>query len=114
MPIAKRLISPIGMAGIVTIPTFFGAVLFVGFGNGLTLPSANAGVLPVRPELAGSASGFSGALTVGGGAVPPWAMAAPVTKGDAAFLLLGILLACALAGLLCALWVREIDRREGR
>lgn len=49
--------------------TLFGPVLLVGFGNGLTLPGANAGVMSVAPRLAGSASGLSGALTVGGGAV---------------------------------------------
>ncbi len=43
--------------------------MFVGIGNGLTNPSSTAGALSVRPALAGSASGLSGALTVGAGAV---------------------------------------------
>ena len=37
--------------------SFFGSILFVGVGNGLLLPSANAGLVSVRPHLAGSASG---------------------------------------------------------
>lgn len=41
---------------------------FVGIGNGMTLPSANAGIVSVRPQLAGSASGLGGALTPLGGA----------------------------------------------
>jgi MFS transporter, DHA1 family, multidrug resistance protein len=40
----------------------------MGLGNGMTLPSANAGVVSVRPHLAGSASGLGGALQIGGGA----------------------------------------------
>lgn len=47
---------------------FFGAVAMVGLGNGLSLPSANAGLMSVRPELAGTASGFGGAMMVAGGA----------------------------------------------
>jgi MFS transporter, DHA1 family, multidrug resistance protein len=48
--------------------SFFGSILFVGLGNGLSLPSANAGMVSVRPHLAGSASGLGGALMIGGGA----------------------------------------------
>jgi MFS transporter, DHA1 family, multidrug resistance protein len=40
----------------------------VGLGNGILLPSANAGMLSVRPQLAGSAAGLGGAITIGGGA----------------------------------------------
>jgi MFS transporter, DHA1 family, multidrug resistance protein len=48
--------------------SFFGPMLFVGLGNGVTLPSANAGIVSVRPHLAGSASGLGGAMMIGGGA----------------------------------------------
>lgn len=48
--------------------SFFGPIFFIGVGNGLTLPSANAGIVSVRPQLAGSASGFGGATLIGGGA----------------------------------------------
>lgn len=39
----------------------------IGFGNGLTLANALAGAVSVRPDLAGAASGFAGALQVGSG-----------------------------------------------
>ena len=42
--------------------------MFVGFGNGLVLPNAQAGMLSVRPKLAGTASGIGGAIMIGGGA----------------------------------------------
>jgi Bcr/CflA subfamily drug resistance transporter len=54
--------------GVVSLPIYFGACGCVGLGNGLAIPSSNAGVVSVRPEMAGSASGLSAALTVGGGA----------------------------------------------
>lgn len=47
----------------------FGPVVFVGLGNGITLPSANAAIVSVRPQLAGAASGLGGFLQIGGGAV---------------------------------------------
>jgi len=48
---------------------FFPFVGLMAVGNGMTLPNANAGMLSVRPHLAGSASGLGGALMIGGGAV---------------------------------------------
>jgi len=47
---------------------FFGFCTFLGAGNGITLPNVTAGLLSVRPHLAGTASGLGGALMVGGGA----------------------------------------------
>lgn len=48
--------------------SFFGSIGLVGIGNGMTLPNANAGIVSVRPHLAGSASGLGGAVMIGGGA----------------------------------------------
>ncbi|MEM5491977.1 multidrug effflux MFS transporter [Hoeflea sp. AS16] len=56
------------LAGVWHPLSFFGPMLFVGLGNGVTLPSANAGIVSVRPHLAGSASGLGGAMMIGGGA----------------------------------------------
>ncbi len=47
---------------------FFGFMTFVGIGNGLAIPNATAGALSVRPQLAGTASGLTGAIMIGGGA----------------------------------------------
>lgn len=55
--------------GFGTPTVFFGFMMFVGLGNGMTLPNANAGMMSVRPNLAGSASGLGGAMLVGGGAI---------------------------------------------
>ncbi|NGO53433.1 multidrug effflux MFS transporter [Allomesorhizobium camelthorni] len=56
------------LAGYFHALALFGPVFFVGAGNGMTLPNANAGIVSVKPHLAGSASGLGGALTIGGGA----------------------------------------------
>jgi DHA1 family bicyclomycin/chloramphenicol resistance-like MFS transporter len=47
----------------------FAATICVGIGNGLTIANTNAGMISVRPDLAGSAAGLSGALQLFGGAV---------------------------------------------
>ncbi|MFB9948912.1 multidrug effflux MFS transporter [Rhizobium puerariae] len=82
----------------------FGSTAFVGIGNGLTMPSATAGALSVKPVLAGSASGLSGALTVFGGAALTTATGSVVTAGGV-HALLGIMLFCSAAGLVCAFCV---------
>ena len=48
--------------GIESPQVLFGAMLFLGIGNGITLPSANVGIVSVLPKLAGTASGYSGCL----------------------------------------------------
>ncbi|MBJ3762301.1 multidrug effflux MFS transporter [Maribius pontilimi] len=58
----------VDMGGIRTPETFFAFMVFVGLGNGLVIPNSMAGMLSVRPRLAGTASGLGGALMVGGGA----------------------------------------------
>jgi DHA1 family bicyclomycin/chloramphenicol resistance-like MFS transporter len=66
MMLAGSIVSTVGIAlaqglfalGLATPLSFFAAIMVVGLGNGLMLPSANAGVVSVRPHLAGSASGL--------------------------------------------------------
>ncbi|MFT4011830.1 MAG: multidrug effflux MFS transporter [Paracoccus sp. (in: a-proteobacteria)] len=48
---------------------FYGALVIQGLGIGMLLPSATAGLLSVRPELAGTASGLGAALMMACGAV---------------------------------------------
>ena len=62
------LLAVITAAGLSGPVIFFGLTIFMGLGNGIGLPSANAGILSVRPELAGTASGLGGAISIGGGA----------------------------------------------
>lgn len=56
------------LAGFGSAFSFFAFMCFVGIGNGMVLPNATAGALSVRPHLAGTASGLSGAIMLSGGA----------------------------------------------
>jgi DHA1 family bicyclomycin/chloramphenicol resistance-like MFS transporter len=60
--------AAITLAGFGSAWVFFGFCTFVGLGNGLVMPNASAGMLSVRPELAGTASGLGSAILIGGGA----------------------------------------------
>jgi DHA1 family bicyclomycin/chloramphenicol resistance-like MFS transporter len=93
--------------------TFFGSILFVGLGNGLLLPSANAGLVSVRPHLAGSASGLGGALMIGGGAALAVLAGALLTPERGAWPLLWLMLASSGLGLVSTLYVMRVARRRG-
>lgn len=99
--------------GIVTPVTFFGTIMFVGVGNGLVLPSANAGLVSVRPHLAGSASGLGGALMIGGGAALSVVTGALLTPESGAWPLLWTMLLSAAGGLAATLYVIHVARRRG-
>ena len=73
--------------------------MLLGVGNGLLLPSATAGVMSVRPELAGSAAGLSGALMIAGGAALATLAGIALAGGHRATPLLAIMLGSALATL---------------
>jgi MFS transporter, DHA1 family, multidrug resistance protein len=122
MMIAGRLVACAGLlaglllflAGFVHVVTLFGATVFVGIGNGLTMPSSNAGALSVRPQLAGSASGLSGALTVAGGAALTSLTGAIISPQNGAFTLLAMMLFASFMALMAALYVAWLDLREGK
>ncbi len=121
MMIAGRIVACGGLiaglalflAGLVNVISLFGAVVLVGLGNGLTMPSSSAGAVSVRPDLAGSASALSGALTVGGGAVLTSITGAILPEENGAYALLGMMLFSSLVALVAAFYVFWIDRCEG-
>lgn len=86
--------------GFVSSLAFFAPMVVVGFGNGLSLPSTNAGIVSVRPELAGSASGLGGAITMGGGAFVSWLASRILSVESGAMPLLLVMLACCVLALL--------------
>lgn len=89
--------------------TLFGPIIFAGIGNGLTSPSANVGLMSVRADLAGSASGLSGALTVAFGAVASLVSTSVLTPTNAHWMLMVILTMLILGGLICAAYVRKAE-----
>lgn len=118
--IAGRIIACAGLtaglmiflAGHVHELFLFGATIFVGLGNGLTMPSSSVGAMSVRPRLAGSAAGLSGALTVAGGAVITFLTGAMLSEQNGVYVLLAMMLLCSALGLMAALAVRRLDQLD--
>ncbi|WDA11736.1 multidrug effflux MFS transporter [Paracoccus marcusii] len=100
----------VDLSGVVHPLVFFGAIALMGLGNGMVLPNANAGMMSVRPELAGTASGLGGALAVAGGAALSALAGALLQPGSGATPLLAIMCASALGGLLAITWVLRRER----
>ncbi|GAA6195559.1 multidrug effflux MFS transporter [Pseudophaeobacter sp.] len=95
----------IALAGADTFLTFFGFMCFVGLGNGMAIPNGTTGAISVRPHLAGTASGLSGAIMIGAGAALS-AYAGFLLKPDStAVPLLLLMFATAIAGLVAILLV---------
>ncbi len=119
--IAGRIVACAGLAGgvlllasgITSAEIFFASTVFVGLGNGITMPGSNAGAMSVRPDLAGSAAGLSGALIVAGGAVLTSVTGnlVPQTNGGQTLLLL--MLAASGSALAFAVWAAWLRKKGG-
>ncbi|ARE39896.1 Bicyclomycin resistance protein [Rhodovulum sp. P5] len=93
--------------------SFFGPMMLVGLGNGMVLPNATAGMLSVRPHLAGTASGLGGAIMIGGGAGLSALAGALLVPGTGAWPLLAIMVTTSVMAVFATVYVERIDRREG-
>ncbi len=91
---------------------FFVPLALIGVGNGVTLPSANAGMVSVQPHLAGSASGLGGAMTIGGGAVLSVLASSVLSREDGTWPLLIVMLATGLVALFTTYIVRLQEKRQ--
>ena len=109
---ALALIAVIGMAAAFLAGWYHPLSLFVpmyaiGFANGLTLSNAIAGAVSVRPEIAGAASGITGSLQIGSGAIATVIIGAVLAATQSVFpLTIGMALFAA-AGLGAAIWTRS-------
>jgi DHA1 family bicyclomycin/chloramphenicol resistance-like MFS transporter len=101
------------LAGFYHPLSLFGPALFLGVGNGITLPNANAGIVSVRPDLAGSASGLGGALQIGGGATLSVIAGAVLSPDSGPYPLLWVMLFSSVAAVVTTLVVLRLgDPRE--
>jgi len=107
--IANALGSSISLIIVLTghgsAETFFGMMTLVGLGNGLCIPNATAGMLSVRPHLAGTASGLGGAIMIGGGSGLAVLAGLLLTPETGAYPLLLLMLVTAIAGIVSILLV---------
>ena len=121
MILTGTIITAVGMTFCIllflfTIPiplSFFGCVCFMGLGNGMVLPNATAGMMSVRPHLAGSASGIGGTINTAGGASIATATGAILTPSTGILPLLLIMLACTIMSIISISYVvrraKELD-----
>lgn len=98
-------------AGADHVLMLFVPCMFVGFANGFTQPSANAGAISVKPQLIGSAAGLASAISVGGAAVISGLVGVIITPENARYSLLLIMLATAVAALVAALVAIRAERK---
>jgi len=113
MMLQGHLISAFGMAlslvlfgvGLNHPLSLFLPAALVGVGNGMTLPNANAGIVSVRPHLAGSASGLGGALTMAGGAAMAALASTSIGPEAGPYPLLWVAFSSASLGVLASLYV---------
>ena len=107
------LLALLTWAGLSGPTVFFGLTVFMGLGNGICLPNANAGMLSVRPELAGTASGLGGAILIGGGAGLAAIAGILLHPGATEMPLILLMLASSLASVLATLFVIHRARQIG-
>lgn len=121
MMLLGNIISSIGM--VLSIALFmmgynhplslFGPAAFTGIGNGVTLPNAIAGIVSVRSDLAGSASGLGGAMQIGGGAILSVVAGHLLGPDTGPYPLLWVMLLSSSAALLCTAYVMRVSREVG-
>lgn len=112
MILAGTSVTTFGLAGLALLSAtglsgpwvFFGAMVFLGIGNGMTLPNANGAMLQTLPELAGSASGLGGAISVASGAGLSALASALLPPGSGEMPLILLILLSSLASTSC-LWL---------
>jgi multidrug resistance protein len=91
---------------------FFGPCIFIGVGNGLTLPVANMGAMAVRDGMTGTAAGLAAAMSIGGGALIVAVAGRFLAGAVTAHALLAVLLVVAAAGLAAAALVAVVDPKS--
>jgi DHA1 family bicyclomycin/chloramphenicol resistance-like MFS transporter len=92
---------------------FFFGITSIGIGNGMSIPNATTGMISVRPNLAGTASGLGGAIMIGGGAALS-AFAGTFLDAEAGpYPLLELMLASAALSMLLAYYAYRRSARMG-
>ncbi|MEZ5714422.1 MAG: multidrug effflux MFS transporter [Paracoccaceae bacterium] len=101
------------LTGTQSLPSFFALMVPVGIGNGMAIPNGVSGALSVRPKLAGTASGLSGAIMLGGGAGLSATAGLALEEGHSAFPLVLLMVLTTMAGIAAILLVMRREARLG-
>ncbi|WP_305987764.1 multidrug effflux MFS transporter [Roseibium sp. MMSF_3544] len=116
--LSGRIVATTGLAagllafllGAITPLVFFGSTVFVGIGNGLTLPGSNSSAMSVRPDLAGSAAGLVAAFNLACGSVLTSLTGFAMDFGNKPVIVLTLMFVTAASGLLAALAALGLER----
>ncbi len=103
----------ITLAGFSHPALFYGTMVFVGLGNGMTIPNASSGMLSVRPHLAGTASGLGGTMMIGGGAALSALAGVLLSPGSSELPLIGLMATTSISSILCIRLVILRERKMG-
>ena len=89
---------------------FFGMTFFVGIGHGMTLPNANGGVVNLRPQIAGAASGLAATFQIACGSGFAAFSFYAFSPGKSVLTLLLLMLVTVLGAILATLYVIYIEK----
>ena len=89
--------------------TYFGLIVLVGIGNGITMPNSNTGALSVNPKLAGTAAGLNSALNALCGGILTLVAGAVMSSSTGGGQLLFLMFFCVLVSLIAALKAKSLS-----
>jgi MFS family permease len=116
--VIARLLTCIGLSiglalslsGTTEVLALFGPCIFVGIGNGLTMPAANSGAMSVRSDMVGTAAGLAAAMRISGGALIGSISGLFIARSPTIHMLFALMLASAVFALVAALWAAILGR----
>ncbi|MDK4719518.1 multidrug effflux MFS transporter [Rhizobium sp. CNPSo 3968] len=116
--VIARLLTCIGLSvglslslsGMVEVLTLFGPCIFIGIGNGLTMPAANSGAMSVRSDIVGTAAGLAAAMRIAGGALIGSIAGIFLAQSATIHTLFTLMLISAVLALLAAIWAAGIGK----
>ncbi|MBT8413602.1 MAG: multidrug effflux MFS transporter [Boseongicola sp.] len=91
---------------------FFGGTIFVGIGNGITLPNTNAGVMSVRDGMSGTAAGLQSAFMSIVGAILTMIAGVVISRWAEPQVLIGLMLIIVSIALASAFWSRRLETAQ--
>jgi MFS transporter, DHA1 family, multidrug resistance protein len=108
--VAAALPPLLYLAGYFGAAELFLPMMLTGLANGLSLPSAISGAISVRPDIAGAASGLSGAAQIGMAAVLSALAGAVIAGEDTPLPVFAIMVAAAFTAALVAVAIYRRNR----
>ncbi|WP_411906111.1 MFS transporter [Rhizobium mayense] len=118
--VIARLLTCIGLSiglalslsGMIEVLALFGPCIFIGIGNGLTMPAANSGAMSVRSDIVGTAAGLAAAMRIAGGALIGSIGGLFIARSPTIHALFALMLASAVLALVAAVWAALIEKQR--